>query len=152
MHCPVCREATEVRRIKGGVFHRCVKCQGRWLTLSVLRQSGQRSLAVSFWDIIKSTPPERKSDKLCGSCERPMLALGAEENGAAACKTCQMIWLRQADVQMPEGRPSVHQLSPEDAERLKNQSCDHVPEKAAERDGPLDSPEPTHWALDAVRV
>lgn len=61
-----------------------------------------------------------------------MLALNGKPDGPSACRSCQMIWISQEDIRMPEGRRVDYQLNPDDAARLEQESFAHVPDKAAE--------------------
>ena len=119
--CPVCeRELLVVRRPGVQTYH-CATCNGRAITMSVLRRFAPKKYVDDVWNTMwsRSTPSERE----CASCEKQMVGFVLEVRegiiGARGCRSCQLVWFDISEltrflVDDPDMRTVDGHVSPED--------------------------------------
>jgi len=141
--CPNCGEKLRRTPSPPGVFWCCPQCQGRAVTISVLRQSLSRRSVNAIWATTRQDPgtPGRR----CPACEKPMIeAPVALENGRPIldfCKRCQLVWFDPSEYELvppapppPKGERTDEDLPLAARERLAIHRARFMAETAAAAD------------------
>ena len=106
--CPQCRSHLVRARSPLGIMYVCPRCQGRAVSIAVLRRTWPRQLSQRLWLQVKSGGGA--PGKPCPSCQKTMVEVvpPAEDVRVAldVCPRCQFIWFdRREFEQLPKARP-----------------------------------------------
>jgi Zn-finger nucleic acid-binding protein len=126
--CPICQTSLKSVPQRTGVYHHCVNCDGRALTISQLRRiSGDRFSTR----MLRLIPLSRKrSSHACPFCTQPMWLIELPEPKLEldACRACNLVWFDAPSYEtLPEGAAeTLHAITAEATEilaiqRLKEQ-------------------------------
>ncbi len=97
-HCPRCRTHLEREESPNGVQWRCPTCEGRSVTLGVLRRIVSKPAVNSLWQ----TARQHRADSglpcpLCANAMTPVQHFDAIE--VDVCTTCQSVWFDPAELE-----------------------------------------------------
>ena len=131
--CPSC--GTELNRTAGkrGVVWLCVKCKGRAMNVSLLRQLVERTQFNRMWQMAWKAP--QLSERLCPSCQRLMVETPVNPPPDPlvldVCKPCQFVWFDPSEFEkMPAAPPPAAppELPPEARKALALQKVRQIAE------------------------
>ena len=100
MGCPTCKTRLGRQRTSGGYVHTCRRCEGRLVTLPVLRKIGApHGFLANMWQ--QSRRPGVPRRRSCPLCERRMAQVESDVAGRPltldVCSACPGIWFDPAE-------------------------------------------------------
>ncbi len=119
--CPKCSILLKKLDSGMGVLWACGSCQGRAVTIAMLRKQVDRAFINRLWQEVRTAPlAHRHGLRACPSCSKPMIevAVGgvSDEVEIDACRLCQFVWFDANETaQLPVLPPqrAAEKLSPE---------------------------------------
>jgi membrane associated rhomboid family serine protease len=139
--CPHCRANLESHRARAGLLWICPDCQGRAITLPVLRNLVQPPVVSQIWGQLLADGAASRHP--CPVCLRPMRALIHSDAEATleldACRGCQLIWfdareLAQLPARPPPEKPRELVLPPHLREKLALAKIEKIRSDAIDED------------------
>lgn len=144
--CPKCRRRLVRTKTNHGVFFVCRACQGRAVSLSVVRRMAGREPAKTLWR--EAVVGETQEGVGCPVCQRAMaevrLRVGGMRVPLDVCTGCHFVWFDPEEMEkLPEVPPPAEEeaLPPEARERLAVAQVEAVAEQAERDDDALLGPE-----------
>lgn len=148
--CPRCQSPLSRHRTEDdhrGLFWVCSACQGRAVTLPVLRHLMDPKAVKAVWATVLNHG--RDGDLACPMCQRSMqgVAVAAGENQMEldACRACHLMWFDAAELDQLPAKPTGDgpeiQLSQELREKLAIAKVKEIGEEARKgewQEGPED--------------
>jgi len=118
--CPICAQPLEAVPQRNGVYHRCVICAGRALTIPQLRRVSGDRFSTRLLRLI--TLSQRRSERSCPFCTQTMWRINVPEPQLEldACRACNLIWFDAPSYEMlPEGAAeTLHTITADATEIL----------------------------------
>ncbi len=105
--CPKCDLPLTTVRTGKGVCWMCVGCNGRAITLELLRRTFEPDAVNTLWRHALATNAGA-GERSCPSCRRPMLVVPlAGENSVRVdiCKACHFVWFDDHEIETLPPRP-----------------------------------------------
>lgn len=103
--CPACKVRLKKRLTgDGGLFWRCPKCDGRSVTIGILRKYIPAVLVNNLWQAARYESDRRR--RPCPACNRKMAEVPVGGSGQPiyldVCTSCQFVWFDPDEFQMLE--------------------------------------------------
>jgi membrane associated rhomboid family serine protease len=146
MICPRCRVPLTCTKTSRGIFFRCPQCDGRAVSISLLRRVGAQDAVNKLWREARLGIGITGAD--CPECGRPMAEIlqpGVDPPlRLDVCTRCEFVWFDPKELeQFPSAASEKPRPLPEKArEMIAVEAARRAAEKA-ERDA-YDSPGPEH--------
>lgn len=117
--CPCCEKTalTQVRNDAGVLWH-CPKCDGRAITLSMLRRRAPNEYVGALWQTVRSEVEAGgfRGRKSCPSCRRRMVKAQAPAEAGDMeldiCDACHFVWLDKGEIEALPAAEVVVELDP----------------------------------------
>ena len=144
--CPRCNVPLKEVRTSGGVFFACGTCEGRAVTIELLRKRFRPESINPLW--LHAMRGEGRIGLPCPSCQQPMIDVALSDRAEISvdvCQHCHFIWFdaHEADTlvpRQPEPEPVVPELPQKAREMLAIAEVERLSKQA---EGPdLDSAAP----------
>ena len=113
--CPGCLIPLSEMRMARGVFWTCTQCDGRALSVELLRGTFTKESINPLW--LRAIHGEGRTGRDCPCCRHPMIEVPlAEDAGAPAvdvCRSCHFVWFDAREIAalkpraIPEPKPSL---------------------------------------------
>ena len=145
--CPRCQLPLKEVRTPHGVFWACDNCDGRAVTVELLRRTFKPESINPLW--LHAISGEGKSGCRCPSCRRPMIQVALSDKAAVrvdVCRLCHFVWFdaHEVDSLAPRPLPSKPpELSQPAREALAMFKVQELAEEARGTD--FDSEPPDEW-------
>jgi membrane associated rhomboid family serine protease/Zn-finger nucleic acid-binding protein len=145
--CPRCQIPLKEVRTSRGVFWKCGNCDGRAITVELLRRTFTDASINPLW--LHAIRGEGRADVPCPMCKRPMLEVALSDQAAInvdVCRSCHFVWFdaREMDTLSPRPVPAVAPELPQHAREMM--AIAKVKQLADEAQGSdWDSAPPEEW-------
>ncbi len=139
--CPHCRANLEPHRTVAGLVWVCQACQGRAVTLPVLRNLIEPPAVNQLWGQLLAGGVESRHP--CPVCLRPMRALLHSGMDATleldACRSCHLVWFDVHELcrlprKPPPEKPPELKLPPELREKIALAKIEEIRRRAVDED------------------
>jgi Zn-finger nucleic acid-binding protein len=111
--CPACRlPLTEMRTGKGILFH-CEKCDGRAVSLGLLRDTFTPESINPLW--LHAIHDEGQRARPCPSCGNAMIEIALDNTSGIrveVCRICEFVWFDAGETQTLQPRPIPKKAAP----------------------------------------
>jgi membrane associated rhomboid family serine protease/Zn-finger nucleic acid-binding protein len=145
--CPRCQLPLKEMRTSSGVFWACGNCNGRAVTIELLRNRFTPESINPLW--IHAMRSEGRVGALCPSCRRPMIDVALSDRAQVevdVCKRCHFVWFdaNEVDTLVPRPPPVAEPELPQEARELL--AIEKVKQIAAAAEGnDFNSAPPDEW-------
>ncbi len=100
--CPECSNTLVRRENQYGIYKFCSSCEGRAVTLGVLRKTAARGPINRMWQKAREGDGVRLRD--CPACDHKMIEVESRTNGEAhhldVCTICHLIWFDRDELSL----------------------------------------------------
>jgi membrane associated rhomboid family serine protease/Zn-finger nucleic acid-binding protein len=145
--CPRCRLPLQEVRTSGGVFWACRNCNGRAVTIELLRNRFTPESINPLW--LHAMRGEGHAGAPCPSCQRPMIDVALSDRAdieVDVCQHCHFVWFdaHEVDTLVAKPPPTTQPELPQKARELL--AIEKVKALAEESQGSdFDSAPPDEW-------
>ncbi|HKR54300.1 MAG TPA: zf-TFIIB domain-containing protein, partial [Chthoniobacterales bacterium] len=104
--CPACRIPLTEMRTGTGIIWRCEKCDGRAVSLQLLRRTFTPESINPLW--LHAIHNEGSSARPCPSCGNPMIEVALDSSSGIkvdVCRICEFVWFDAGETQPLQVRP-----------------------------------------------
>ena len=104
--CPRCEVALEQVRTSKGMFWACNSCNGRAITVELLRRIFTPESINPLWK--HAISGEGTSSRSCPACRKPMMEVNLSENAPVrvdVCRHCHFVWFDSGETESLVPRP-----------------------------------------------
>ena len=111
--CPRCRTPLEQVRTPKGIFWACQKCNGRAISVELLRRIFTPESINPLW--LHAIDGTRHSGRLCPICDKPMVEVKLADNSEVnvdVCRACHFVWFDAGETEGLVPRPIPETQSP----------------------------------------
>jgi membrane associated rhomboid family serine protease/Zn-finger nucleic acid-binding protein len=124
--CPGCRAPLSEVRTSNGILYRCEKCDGRAVSLGLLRRTFTPESINPLW--LHTIHREGTPGRRCPSCGNIMFAVHLSDQASATvevCRICEFVWFDAGETQsllprpLPKQAPQLSQKAREAIALLK---------------------------------
>src|SRR5579864_1906997 len=145
--CPRCQLPLKEVRTSYGVFWKCGNCDGRAITVELLRRTFTEESINPLW--LHAIRNEGESSAPCPMCKRPMLQVALSDKAQIrvdVCQHCHFVWFDAHEVDTLVARP-LQTKEPELPQKVRELiAMTRVKELAAQpQSRDFDSAPPDEW-------
>ncbi|MBD3266834.1 rhomboid family intramembrane serine protease [bacterium] len=107
--CPNCRSSLKKGKNPKGIAWVCPSCQGKALTISLLRKKLDKTIVNELWRL--ANDEKDRLGKQCPSCEKAMQQVSVTPNHSVLvldiCRRCQMAWFDCGEMEILPEKPHI---------------------------------------------
>ncbi len=154
--CPECRKRLVRTKAPNGIFFECPRCQGRAVSLAVVRRVVETKYTNRLWRRV--IHGESRKGVNCPACERPMDEVAIPFDGHAInldiCRSCQFLWFDPHEFEQLPEKPPVSkpetEIPPKVREQMALLEVHSIAERARESDSDDEQPDEAWKWLPAM--